>query len=204
MKEFRYNTELEKITMKEYGRTVQEMVNHCLTIEDREERQRCANTIIQTMARLTQENPTNPIVQTKLWNHLAIISDFKLDIDYPVQIIQKEYVMQRPRPMSTPQTQIKHRHYGHIIEQALDRLKDMEEGPERDALAGQVADRMRQSLFTWNPDVMSEEKVIRDLEHYTQSQEIVKSLEGHKFAPLQNISISILPSKRKSKKYNKI
>ena len=89
MKEFRYNTELEKITMKEYGRTVQEMVNHCLTIEDREERQRCANTIIQTMARLTQENPTNPIVQTKLWNHLAIISDFKLDIDYPVQIIQK-------------------------------------------------------------------------------------------------------------------
>ncbi len=203
MNNFLYNTELEKITMKSYGRTVQEMVKHCLAIQDRDERQQCANTIIQVMARLSQENPTNPIVQSKLWNHLAIISDFKLDIDYPVQIIRKEDVMQRPQPMSVPQTQIRHRHYGHIVEQALSCLKDMEEGPERDALAGQIADRMRQSLFTWNPDVMSEEKVMRDIEQYTQSQEIMDSLEGHKFAPLQNVSVMAQFNKKKSKKYNR-
>ena len=94
-----YNTEKTSLLMSEYGRIVQEMVNHCLTIEDRQERLACAQGIVSVMASLVQEKSGNPEVQSKLWNHLALISDFKLDIDYPVEIIPKAEATSHPSPM---------------------------------------------------------------------------------------------------------
>ena len=40
-----YNTELKRLILPEYGRNIQNMVDYCLTIEDKEERMRCANSI---------------------------------------------------------------------------------------------------------------------------------------------------------------
>ena len=44
-----YNTQRKKLPLPEYGRSVQNMVDYALTIEDRAERQRCARTIIGIM-----------------------------------------------------------------------------------------------------------------------------------------------------------
>lgn len=192
-----YNTERMSLKMSEYGRIIQDMVRHCMTIEDREERLLCAQSIVSVMASLGQEKVSNPEVQHKLWNHLALISDFKLDIDYPVEIIPQAEVSMHPAPMSLPQGRIRHRHYGRIIENALSHLKDMPEGEERDALVRQTADRMKQNLFTWNPDVMSEEKVIHDVEMYTPNSNLSNSLEGHQFANLHSLPTNILKKKKR-------
>lgn len=192
-----YNTERMSLKMSEYGRIIQDMVRHCMTIEDREERLLCAQSIVSVMASLGQEKVSNPEVQHKLWNHLALISDFKLDIDYPVEIIPQAEVSMHPAPMSLPQGRIRHRHYGRIIEDALSHLKDMPEGEERDALVRQTADRMKQNLFTWNPDVMSEEKVIHDVEMYTPNSNLSNSLEGHQFANLHSLPTNILKKKKR-------
>lgn len=192
-----YNTEKTSLLMSEYGRIVQEMVNHCLTIEDRQERLACAQGIVSVMASLVQEKSGNPEVQSKLWNHLALISDFKLDIDYPVEIIPKAEATSHPSPMSLPQGRIRHKHYGRIIEEALKHLNEMPEGEERNALVRQTADRMRQNLFTWNPDVMSEEKVAADIEAYTQGQNLSDALEGHQYANLHTLPTNILKRKKK-------
>lgn len=192
-----YNTERMSLKMSEYGRIIQDMVRHCMTIEDREERLLCAQSIVSVMASLGQEKVSNPEVQHKLWNHLALISDFKLDIDYPVEIIPQAEVSMHPAPMSLPQGRIRHRHYGRIIEDALSHLKDMPEGEERDALVRQTADRMKQNLFTWNPDVMSEEKVIHDVEMYTPNSNLSNSLEGHQFANLHALPTNILKKKKR-------
>lgn len=192
-----YNTERMSLKMSEYGRIIQDMVRHCMTIEDREERLLCAQSIVSVMASLGQEKASNPEVQHKLWNHLALISDFKLDIDYPVEIIPQAEVSMHPAPMSLPQGRIRHRHYGRIIEDALSHLKDMPEGEERDALVRQTADRMKQNLFTWNPDVMSEEKVIHDVEMYTPNSNLSSSLEGHQFANLHSLPTNILKKKKR-------
>lgn len=192
-----YNTERMSLKMSEYGRIIQDMVRHCMTIEDREERLLCAQSIVSVMASLGQEKASNPEVQHKLWNHLALISDFKLDIDYPVEIIPQAEVSMHPAPMSLPQGKIRLRHYGRIIEDALSHLKDMPEGEERDALVRQTADRMKQNLFTWNPDVMSEEKVIHDVEMYTPNSNLSSSLEGHQFANLHSLPTNILKKKKR-------
>lgn len=183
--------------MSEYGRIIQDMVNHCMTIEDREERLACAQSIVSVMANLGQEKLANPEVQTKLWNHLALISNFNLDIDYPVEIIPQAEVSAHPSPMHLPQGKIERRHYGRIIESALTQLKEMPEGEEREALVRQTADRMRQNLFTWNPDVMSEEKVANDIDAYAPGLNLSQALQGYQYANLHTLPTNVLKKKKK-------
>lgn len=197
MNQIQYNTEKSSLLMSEYGRIVQEMVEHCMTIEDRQERLKCATSIVAVMANLGQEKLANPEVQTKLWNHLALISRFQLDLDYPVEIIPQAEASMRPAPMSLPQANIRHKHYGRIVEQALHKLTEMSEGEERDALVQQTADRMKQNLFTWNPDVMSEEKVTHDIDVYTKGHNLSEALEGHHFATLHTLPTNILKRKKR-------
>lgn len=197
MNQIQYNTEKSSLLMSEYGRIVQEMVAHCMTIEDRQERLKCATSIVAVMANLGQEKLANPEVQTKLWNHLALISRFQLDLDYPVEIIPQAEASMRPAPMSLPQANIRHKHYGRIVEQALQKLTEMPEGEERDALVQQTADRMKQNLFTWNPDVMSEEKVTHDIDVYTKGHNLSEALEGHQFATLHTLPTNILKKKKR-------
>lgn len=197
MSNIQYNTSRKKLKMSEYGRIIQDMVKLCLTIEDRVERQICAQSIIRVMANIGQEKLSNPEVQIKLWNHLALMSSYQLDIDYPVEIISQKEATSRPLPMPIPQGKIKHRHYGYIIEEALRKLKEMPEGEERDALVCQTADRMKQNLFTWTPDIMSEEKVKNDIDIYTTGKSISEILQGHKYATLHTLPTNVLKKKKK-------
>lgn len=196
MSKIDYNTERGSMTMAEYGRVVQDMVEYCVGIEDREERLRCAQAIVAVMANIGQERLANADVQQKLWNHLAVISDFRLDIDYPVEIVRREEVKAKPEPMALPQGRIKARYYGRILEKAMETLAKMPEGEERDALTLQVADQMKQSLFSWNPDVMSEDKVARDVTEYC-GDSVAEALEGHRFAPLKTMSTGMARKRRK-------
>ena len=91
-----YNTQQRKLPLPEYGRSVQNMVDYALTIEDREERQRCANTIVNIMGGMFPHLRDVADFNHKLWDHLAIMADFKLDIDYPVDIVKKESLEVKP------------------------------------------------------------------------------------------------------------
>lgn len=197
MKNMQYNTDKTRLRMSEYGRIIQDMANHCMNIKDKQERQTFAQDIIFVMASLGQEKLNNPEVQFKLWNHLAFITDFKLDIDYPVEIIPRTEVYAHPSPMPLPQKTIRHKHYGHIIEEALRHLEAMPEGEERDCLVRLAADRMKQNLFSWNPDVMSEDKVANDIDNYTHGHNLGEALNGHQYANLHTIPTNILKKKKK-------
>lgn len=95
-----YTSELKRLVLPEYGRNVQQMVDHCMTIEDKAERTRCANTIINIMGNLFPHLRDIEDFKHKLWDHLAIMSDFKLDIDYPYEIIKKENLHTVPESVS--------------------------------------------------------------------------------------------------------
>ena len=92
----KYNTEGKRLTLPEYGRNIQNMVDYCVTIQDREERKRCANTIINIMGNMFPHLRDVNDFKHILWDHLAIMADFKLDIDYPYEIIKKENLYSRP------------------------------------------------------------------------------------------------------------
>ena len=81
-----YNTNRPHLKMPSYGRNVQQMVEECLTVENPAERQEYAERIVEIMAVLTQQSLRNGEVKQKLWNQLAFIADYKLDITYPCEI----------------------------------------------------------------------------------------------------------------------
>lgn len=81
-----YNTNKERLKMQAYGRNVQMMVEECLKIEDRRTRQAYAQRIVTTMSIVSQQSLRNKENVVKMWNHLAQIADYKLDIDYPCEI----------------------------------------------------------------------------------------------------------------------
>lgn len=170
--------------MPEYGRGIQNMVDYALTLTDRAERQRCAQTIISIMGNMFPQLRDVPDFKHKLWDHLAIMADYKLDIDYPYEITKSELLTSKPQPMIYPMKRIRYRHYGYLLETLLKKMTEMPEGPERDALTQQVADQMKRSLFNWNKDAMEDEKVVADVADYTHGK-VKINLEHFRFAPLQ-------------------
>ena len=162
-----YNTQRKKLPMPEYGRGIQEMVDYALTIENREERQRCANTIVSIMGNMFPHLRDVPDFKHKLWDHLAAMADYKLDIDYPYEINTGKAIGRKPAPMAYPMKKIRYRHYGALLETLTRKLAEMPEGEEREELTLLVAGQMKRSLGNWNKDAMDDEKVALDLEHYT-------------------------------------
>ena len=102
--------------MPEYGRNIQRMIAHCRSIEDREERNRCARTIIRAMEAIVPEKGAGLDKETIYWDHLAIMADFELDVDYPDDYPRGDHTQDRearlPRtPHPVPLLRTLHRRY---------------------------------------------------------------------------------------------
>lgn len=165
-----YNTQREKLRLPEYGRCIQEMVNYAVALEDKKERQRCAFTIIDLMANMQTFTGNPDDFYQKLWNHLAFISDYQLDIDYPVEIQHINEQEKKRERIPYPQKRIARRHYGSIIEQLTKKLTEMEPGAERDELTLLVANQMKRALANWNSNALDDEKILSDLAEYTDKK----------------------------------
>ncbi len=165
-----YNTQRSKLVLPEYGRCIQDMVEYAMTIEDRGERQRCAYTIIDLMANIQKFDGNEEDFFQKLWNHLALISGYKLDIDYPVEIQHADEQEQKRERVPYPQQRIKKRHYGLLVERLTKKLAEMEPGEKRNKLTELVANQMKRDLANWNANALSDEKVVDDLAEYTDQK----------------------------------
>lgn len=156
--------------MPEYGREIQNMVNICLNIKDRAERQRCANTIIGVMGNMFPQLRDTPEFTHKLWDHLAIMADFKLDIDYPYEIVKKSTLTAHPERIPYQNERIRYRHYGRLIQQLLEKLADMPDGQTKDELIELAANQMKRDLASWNRNSLSDDKIFEDIETYTHGK----------------------------------
>lgn len=195
-----YNTQRNKLVMPEYGRAIQQMVEHCKTIEDREERMRCAKSIFTTMANVSERNTEKDDFEKKLWNHLAKISGYELDIDYPVEIVQEEVANAHPDKLKYPQTKIRKRNYGAIVQSFTDYLKGMENCESQKELSMLIANHMKRDLSNWSVDSMSDERVIDDLAQYTDGKIQIDLNRDHLISDGELLSSRISTSLKKKKK----
>jgi hypothetical protein len=141
--DYDYNTQRSHMILPEYGRNIQKMVEYTAQIEDREERNRAARAIIAIMGNLNPHLRDVSDFKHKLWDHLFIISDFKLDIDSPYEIPTREILFEKPRPGPYSEYDIKYKHYGKIIELLIKEAMAFEEGPEKEMLIKLIANLMK-------------------------------------------------------------
>jgi hypothetical protein len=165
-----YNTQREKLIMPEYGREIQKMVEYACELPTKEERNRCASAIIRQMETRNPQLKANDNYEQTLWDHLYLMSHRELDIDWPFDVSEADKILSKPSPMKLPTSHLRLRHYGHLVEQLLEKLETMPEGEERDELAKATANQMKRDLVNWGHGSMDDERVASDLARLTNGK----------------------------------
>lgn len=202
----KYNTQEKPLVLPEYGRYIQNMVSYACAIEDRAERQRCAETIVSIMENMNPAITEMSDYRHKLWDHLAIMADFQLDIDFPYPVIRPESVHARPDTIPYSDGQVPYRHYGRIIPALIEQACQMSEGPEREQLVKLIATQMKKEQLMWNKEGQDDNKIVQDIEHLSggilQTDPETLGLGEFKLPGGANINNG-QPSKNRKKKKNK-
>lgn len=191
-----YNNHMKPLVLPEYGRNIQNMLQHCLSIEDRAERTRCAQSIVDAMSILFPAQGDQRANRRKLWDHLAIMSDFKLDVDLPFELVKPEEFEKTPEPVALGSGHARRRAYGCHLDLMVQEAAKMEPGEERNALVLLLANHMKKLMLAINPEGVDDEKIFADLFEMTDGAIRLDPAE----VQLHEFTIAPVPGKKKKKK----
>ena len=197
----KYNTQAKRLSLPEYGRNIQNMVDHCLTLTDREERNRCANTIISIMGNMFPHLRDVNDFKHILWDHLAIMADFNLDVDYPYEVIRKDQLNKRPPKIPYFDSEVIYRHYGEILEHLIFKASDMEDGEVKEELIRLIVNQMKKSYLTWNKDSVDNRKILKDLADISEGR-IIRDEDMIQIADVSELIIEVPTKSSKKNKKN--
>ena len=158
------------LILPEYGRNIQQMGKHAVAIEDRAERTRCAKTIIDIMGNMFPYLRDVEGFKYKLWDHLAIMSEFKLDIDYPFEVVKPTTLQQKPEKIPYNTQRIRYMHYGRLLQTLIEKTVTYPEGERRQELIDLMANHMKKSYLTWNKEVVDDRKIFDDLRELSHGE----------------------------------
>ena len=191
-----YNTSLPKMIIAEYGRNIQKMVDFAITVKDKEERNKVAKAIIQIMGQLNPHLRDITDFKHKLWDHIFIMSDFKLEVDSPFPKPDKKSFQTKPELLKYPQKKMKYRFYGKTIEDIIAEAVSYKEGEEKDVLIEMIANHMKKSYLNWNLDSVDDSLILQHLKEFSTGK--LKLKESSK---LSN-TIDILARNKKKPVHN--
>lgn len=195
-KSMEYNSSKELLTMPEYGRNIQELINYAKTIEDPEYRQAFAERLLDLMNQMQPKNKNIEDYRTKLWKHLFRIAKYDIDVNPPNgQMPTEEDMYAKPEKVNYPKSDARFRHYGNNVQRLIEKAVQMEPGSKREGFIQVIATYMKLAYKTWNKDhYVSDEVVKSDLKSLSDGQLILDqsvSLEAH---------IQSVVNKRKNKR----
>lgn len=194
-----YNTALKKLTIPEYGRAIQDMLDICMGLSNRIERLKCAEYIISLMARKSGVK-TDDIENVKvLWDHLYAMSDFKLDIDFPVEVRSEEEAKFNPDKIPYHYNLPRYRHYGHGIEKMIQISMATEDPDLRKQRECITAIQMKKAYVTWNKGEVQNEKIFKDLHEMSDGKIYLDEFD----CLLPDVSPMPVSDKHKQKKKSK-
>jgi hypothetical protein len=165
-----YNTARSYLIMREYGRHIQKMVDHLLTIEDPVRRQQNAYAVIELMGFLNPHLKNVEDFRHKLWDHLFLISDFKLDVESPYPIPTREALKARPDPLPYPKRYPKFSHLGKNLELVIDKALAEENPEKRNGFANAIAYYMKLAYSNWHKDQVHDDAIQGELNAITKGQ----------------------------------
>jgi hypothetical protein len=170
-----YNSGRNRLVIPEYGRNIQKLIEYAIQLEDREERNKIARAIVDVMGQLNPQLRDITDFKHKLWDHLFIISDFKLDVDSPYDIPSELTYRIKPRKVDYPSHNIRFRHYGHIVEDMIAEISKIEDGNRKDQMVVNLANFMKMLYVNWNKDSVSDEVIFEHLRILSKGKLEVKS-----------------------------
>ena len=191
-----YNTTRGRLILPEYGRNVQNMISHAIEIADREERNRAAQAIIEVMGQLNPHLRDVDDFRHKLWTHLFVMSDFKLDVDSPYEIPNQEVLNEKPNLMDYPKAKIKYGHYGNYTQKILLKAKEISNKEEKEYLKNSMANFMKKLYLSHNNDAVENHVIAENLKELSEGELVLENPDD-----LTNTS-ALLKTMGMTKKFN--
>ena len=174
-----YNTTQTPLVIREYGRSVQNMIDFVCTIEDRDKRNDMARSIIRVMSQLSvQDGGSREDREHQLYDHLFVISNFKLDIDSPYPIPTRETLHKKPAIVPYPSNDIRLKHYGQSLQRMISKASEMHDGDEKTALVRLLIIQMKRAYMLWNQNVLDEHLIAEQLRILSDGK-LVYTLDMH-------------------------
>ena len=198
-----YNTQRAKMLLPEYGRNVQEMIAHAMEIAEKDERNKAARAIIEVMGQLNPHLRDVDDFRHKLWTHLFVMSDFKLDVDSPYEIPKAETLYSKPDRMIYPKGKIKYGHYGKYTQNILADAHLVTDKEEKDYLKITMANFMKKQYLAYNNDAVENHVIVNQLKDLSQGELVVENPDELMNTNLILKSFGIQPNKRPAKKGGK-
>lgn len=200
-----YNSTRERLILPEYGRHIYNIIKALGKIEDKEVLNAAVLRVIDIMGNINPSLRDSPMFRHKLWDHLFIMSDFKLDIDSPYEKPTREALVMKPRHLEYPRKRFTHKQYGNNIREVLNKLKDMDDVAHVQAVAGDVAKFMKFKSYEYNQEYPCNDVIINDIKNFTNGEIILEESVldktkldyGSKKAVQQRTGSSTTPSGRK-------
>ena len=165
-----YNTTRNHLTIREYGRHIQKMAEYVLTIEDREKRQKNAEALVELMGFLNPQLKNVEDFRHKLWDHLFLITDFKLDVDSPYPIPTQETLRPKPEPLPYPKRYPRYNHLGKNIEIIIDKALSEEDAEKRQGFANSIAYYMKLTYSNWHKELVHDDNIQTELSAITKGE----------------------------------
>jgi hypothetical protein len=165
-----YNTTRNYLVMREYGRHIQKMIEYVITLENPEERQRNAQAVIELMGFLNPHLKNVEDFRHKLWDHLFLISDFKLEVGSPYPIPTRETLKNKPKPMGYPKRYPKFSHLGKNLELVISKAMQEENPEKKNGFANAVAYYMKLAYNNWHKETVHDDAIQLEMSRISDNQ----------------------------------
>jgi hypothetical protein len=185
-----YNTERGKLLISEYGRSIQNMIEVAVAEPNKEKRQAIANEIIKLMGQLNPHLRDVVDYKHKLWDHLFVMSDFKLDVESPYPMPTMESLLQKPDALNYPQSRIKYRFYGKNIAEMIKKAAALEDGNLRKSYINAIGSFMKMSSKAWNEEMLNDAEVLAHLEELSEGKINITEETDIQFKQMQQRKIA--------------
>lgn len=192
-----YNVSETQLILPEYGRNIQKMIDHCVSIEDREQRTKCAHSIAETMATLFPSIVGEGGNRQKIWDHINIMSRFALDIDFPYDVITSEELKPDHTKIPYNSNLSRYRNYGKNLQEMIRKVAEMDNCIEKDHLIFLIANQMKKLLLLQNPENATDSKVFDDIAKISEGRIVIDPLT---YRLNEYVETAVTKNKNKKKK----
>lgn len=182
--------------LPEYGRNVQNMIAHAMELGDREERNKAARAIIEVMGQLNPHLRDVDDFRHKLWTHLFVMSDFKLDVDSPYEMPSRDVLNEKPEMMEYPKSKIRFGHYGKYTENILKETVKETDEKAQNYLKNTMANFMKKQFLAYNNDAVENNVIAQQLSELSGGKLVLENPDSLMQTNQILKSFGITPNKR--------
>lgn len=170
MENFEYNTQLEPLIQKEYGRNVQKLAGHLLTLTDRDKRTRLAHALIELMREIHPNMREGQDYTMKLWDDLYILTGFNLDVDSPYPPPEKSALGKKPQRVPYTLHEFKYKQYGYQVYMLIAKAAEIADPEEQLRAVSYLGRLMKTFNQNWTDKNIEDEVIVQQMREISKGR----------------------------------